>query len=521
MTKLKGYYLPKSLKSIEKEIEFSEKEVKEYTLLLPIINQENIKEIVNGLKENRKKYLVDMPFPEIAKVYGEVSRTWADNKYEKKKIALELLPVLTNLSPELIEFYQFRSIYKIDEKTINFLSNLNLPPEVFKTFTPIDGANTFVRAYAGFRDKIALKKISQYDKELELVTYITPSNVPGFIESLGIFIASIVKAAGLIKTPSVQPLFAPLYAESVAEMSKDIGETIAVVPWAGGDQSIEDIIFRNSNVVSVVSSTQTAMSVKNRVDELNRNGNSIKGCYHGGKFGIELIGREMANRDVAGLAAIDGIGYEGYMCGSPAFGFFVEEGGDLSPIEFAEALASEMEKISRSIPQTNFFRKLREVKIGEIISRPEFDGGQRTISSSEHNFVVIYESNFNLNPIGQNRLIRVFGVKSLEEVIDKIKPWKEYLQTAGVAIGNDRIQKISELMGKTGFSNIRVAGTVALPRLGEAWDGNYPVYEFFIPDKVHWTSINAIDFENEIKELTKIKNQVIKDGVFNHSLGIR
>jgi hypothetical protein len=177
-----------------------------------------------------------------------------------------------------------------------------------------------------------------------------------------------------------------------------------------------------------------------------------------------------------------------------------------------------MEKISKSIPQTNFFRKMREVKIGEIISRPEFDGGQRIFTSSEHNFTVIYESKFNLNPIGQNRLIRVFGVKSLEEVLDKMKPWKEYLQTAGVAIGNNRLQKISELMGKTGFSNIRVAGTVALPRLGEAWDGNYPVYEFFIPDKIHWTSINAIDFENEIKELTKIKDKVIKDGVYSPSL---
>ncbi|KYC45831.1 MAG: Acyl-CoA reductase (LuxC) [Candidatus Methanofastidiosum methylothiophilum] len=521
MSQLKGYYLPKSLKSIEKEMDFSEKKVNGHKLILPVINQDNIKDIVTGLKENRKKYLADMPFSEIARTYGEVSRTWSDNNYEKKKIALELLPLLTNLSPELIEFYQFRSIYKINEKTINFLSNLNLPPEVFKNFTPIEGTNTFVRAYAGFRDKIALKRISQYTQELELVTYITPSNVPGFIESLGIFIASIVKASGLIKTPSVQPLFAPLYAESVSEKSKEIGETIAVVPWAGGDQSIEDVIFRNSNVVSVVSSTQTAMSVKNRVDELNAGGNTIKGCYHGGKFGVELIGREMANTDVAGLAAIDGIGYEGYMCGSPAFGFFVEEGGELSPIEFAEALASEMEKISRSIPQTNFFRKLREVKIGEILSRPEFDGGQKIFSSSEHNFAVIYESNFNLNPIGQNRLIRVFGVKSLEDVIERMKPWKDYLQTAGVAIGNNRLQKLSELMGKTGFSNIRVAGTVALPRLGEAWDGNYPVYEFFIPDKIHWTSINAIDFENEIKELTKIKNEVIKGGVFNPSLKVR
>ena len=182
-------------------MEFTEKKVNSKTILTPNINSQNIANIVAELKENRKKYLSEMPLTEIALAYGNVSRKWADKNYEKKKLALELLPLLTNLSSELIEFYQFRSIYKIDEKTINFLSTLNLPPEVFKQFTPIEGANTYVRAYAGFRDKLSLKNISQNDKELELVTYINPSNVPGFIESLGIFIASIVKADGLIKTP--------------------------------------------------------------------------------------------------------------------------------------------------------------------------------------------------------------------------------------------------------------------------------------------------------------------------------
>ena len=63
MSNLKGYYLPKSLKSLEKEMEFSEKRVNDYTLLLPNINQDNIKEIVSGLKENRKKYLARYALP--------------------------------------------------------------------------------------------------------------------------------------------------------------------------------------------------------------------------------------------------------------------------------------------------------------------------------------------------------------------------------------------------------------------------------------------------------------------------
>jgi hypothetical protein len=418
---------------------------------------------------------------------------------------------LTNLSPELIEYFQFRSIYKIDKKTITFLSNLKPDNKVFDEFIKIEQAGTYLRAYAGLFDKMKLKKAIEEKKDISLVTYITPSNVPGFIESLGIFLGNLAKSPVLIKTPTIQPLFAPLYAESIAESDKEIGETIAVIPWKGGDNKIEDTIFKNSDVISVVSGTDTALSVKSRIDKLNKEGYRIKGCYHGGKFGVDLISAGMATKDVAGLAAIDGIGYEGYMCASPAFGFFVERNGKLSPEKFAEAMAEEGGKLSKAIPQMNYFKKLRNRMMADAIASDV--EGCKVFTSPDQDFVVIYDEKPSLKPVGQNRLIRVMPLDKIEDIIPKFSPYKEYLQTVGIAIPNSRLLKISDMLGKVGFTNLRVTGTVPLPRLGEAWDGNFPLYEFYLPDAARWVSINSIDMDKEIDELSKMKDELIEKGV--------
>ncbi|MCD1295274.1 hypothetical protein CUJ83_09710 [Methanocella sp. CWC-04] len=507
----KGYYLPGSLEDVEKSLEIEERKLEDAVILVPRVNPEQIKKIVSGLKENREK-ISAMSAEEIADIYDNVSQKWKNNDYDKKKAALQYLPELTGLSPELIEYFQFRSIYKINNKTIKFLSDLKLNEDIFKDFVNIKPTDTYLRAYAGMFDKLNLKKYAENKKDIRLVTYITPSNVPGFIESLGIFLGNIVKASVLIKTPTVQPLFAPLFAESVSEASPILGETITVIPWKGGDEKIEDTIFRNSDVVSVVSGTDTALSVKQRIDRLNKEGYNIKGCYHGGKFGVDLIAGEMATREVAGLAAIDGIGYEGYMCASPAFGFFVEKGGKNSPEKFAEMMAEEGGKIAKAIPQRNYFKKLRDRKMAELIAS-DVDGC-KIFTSPEQDFAVLYEPVPTLKSIGQNRLIRVMPVDRIEDIIPRFMPWKEYLQTAGIAIPDDRLLKIADKMGKVGFSNLRIVGTVPLPRLGEAWDGNFPVYEFYIPDSVHWVSINAGNMEKEITELHRLKEKLVDNGVF-------
>ncbi|MEE9409825.1 MAG: acyl-CoA reductase, partial [Candidatus Heimdallarchaeota archaeon] len=105
----------------------------------------------------------------------------------------------------------------------------------------------------------------------------------------------------------------------------------------------------------------------------------------------------------------------------------------------------------------------------------------------------------------------------IEFVIHKIRPWKAYLQTIGIAIPNERLfeQKIAKKLGKVGFSSPRVVGSVCIPRLGETWDGNYPIYEYYIPDFIHWESINTANISDEISRLYVQYDKLVTNGVFN------
>ena len=513
-TTLKGYYLPPSLKHLEKQLEFEKLSAGDYVILKPKFNATHITEIVNTLKENRDELLSDYILEEIAVIFDNVTEKWKNNEYEKKKIAFDVLPLLTNLSPELIEYFQFRTMYKINKETIMFLGKFELPEEVFKKFIPIKESKTMLKGFANLFNRAKLKKALKNMRELKLITYITPSNVPGLIECLGIFLAAVVRAASVIKSPSIQPVFAPLYAESILEENKALGETIAVVPWKGGTLEIEDILFKNSDAVSVVSSTETAMSVKRRIDELNKKGYPVKGCYHGGKFGLEVISKEYANKDVAGLSVIDGIGYEGYMCSSPAVGFFVELGGKISPEKYAEYMAEEAELISKRIPQRKYFKALREKEVAKILASEGMNPDVKFFTSPNNEFTVIYEPKPTLKPIGQNRLFRVMPVKDIFDVLDMLSDWKEYLQSIGIAIPDSRLSNFAEKAGKVGLTNLRIAGTLTLPRLGESWDGNLPISEFYVPDLVRWVSINTLSIDEEIPKLIAEKNRLIDEGVW-------
>ncbi|MHA2358326.1 MAG: acyl-CoA reductase [Candidatus Heimdallarchaeaceae archaeon] len=518
---LKGYYLPPSFEDIEEELEFEERELSDTTLLVPkYFGPEIAEKIMSGLRINHD-IISKMEVEDIVETYDKVGKKWGEwEDYTKKKIALKYLPELIGYTPEVIDYFQFKTIYQINHKSSKDLVNYLFPMEVFIKFTQIPDTKTWIRAFASILDLIRLRRIMKNElKELKIITYITPKNVPGIIESLGIFLANIVKSTIMVKAPMVQPLFACLYAESIAEESPDLGESIAVVPWKGGNKDLERVIYSHSDVLSVVGSNRTIKIIRKDVDKLNREGYDIKGCYHGRKCGLDVVSIEFlmdedTARKVATLMALDGVGYEGFMCASPVLGFFVEAGGRINGIQFAKLLAEASLEVSKLIPQSDYFQlnrcfRLAEMMLESIPDRQIFHG-------QNDEYTVIYEPKFELNPIGQNRLHRVFEIPELDFLIRKIRSRRKYLQTIGIAVPNERLfgQKIAEKLGKAGLSSLRVVGSACIARLGETWDGNYPIYEFYIPDFVHWSSINAADVTEEISRLYENYKELQVKGVF-------
>jgi hypothetical protein len=472
-------------------------------LLVPRLKPEDAYTVASTLRENRAK-IAALPVADIADACDRAIGTWKDNARPEKQAALKYLPLLTDLSPEMIERFHFGAFSQFNRRTIEAYAAIQLDKKVLKSFIPLESLGTYLRGYTGFLGHVWLKMNVLKAENVQLATFIPPAGTTGYFESLGMLLGSIVRAATLVKTAPGQPLFAPMFARSVAAASPAIGETLAVLPWHGGDTAIEDAVFRQSNAVCIMGSQVTTKAVGDRINALNQRENlTIKGCYHGGKHGLGLIAREHATPDVAKLAAIDGIGYEGQLCFSPAFGHFVERGGPLSPEQFAGALAEEAGRLSKSIPQMPAHREARVKKLTEIQAAPA--DGRRVITTPGQDFAVVYEPAPSMKPTCMDRLFRVMPVDRLEDVIPLLKPWTASLQTAGIAVPDDRLLRLADRLGKEGVSSLRVTGTMTQPKLGEAWDGNLPGLEYYLPDAAKWVSINTINLDREIGQLTRAK----------------
>jgi len=499
----KGYYLPPSLADVEQRLEMEERPMGDARLRVPRLKPEDAYAIACALRENRAK-IASMPPATMADAYYRAVESWKDNTRPEKQAALKYLPALTNLSQEMIERFHFGALSRIDRRAIEAFLTLRLDDKVFRQFMPFESTGMYLKGYAGMMGRIRLKVNTSTPEWVNLVTFVAPCGTPGYFECLGLLLGSMARSPTVMKSDPGQPLFGPMFARSVAAASPDIGETIAVLPWHGGDVPVEDAFFRQSDAVCVVGNSETATAIEGRINEINaKQDHKIKGCYHCGRFGFELIAKEHATRDVAKLAAIDGVGYEGHMHTSPACGFFVERGGPLSPEQFAEALAEEAARLSQAIPQLPSHREAREKRMAEILATP--DSSRRVITARGQDFAVVYEPKPAMKPQGHDRLFRVMPLDRIEDVVPLLKSGNTSIQTAGIAVPDSRLTDLADRLGKAGISSLRVTGTMTQPKLGEAWDGNMPVFEYYLPDAARWVSINAISVDREIGQLTRSK----------------
>lgn len=498
---LKGYYLPPSLADVEQKLEMEERQMGDARLLVPRMKPEDAYAIVRTLRENRAM-VASLPATAISDCYDRAIRSWMDGTRPERQTALKYLPALTDLSPEMIERFLFGALCRIDRRAIDAYLSLRLDDRVFKQFLPLEGTGTYLKGNAGMLGRLRLKVNVVGPQDINLVLFLAPAGTPGYFECLSMLHSSMARASTVVATDPGQPLFASMFAQTVAASSREIGETIAVLPWERGNALVEETFFRQIDAVSVTGETETIRAVERKVNDINqKEGPRIKGCYHGLQPGLELIAREYATRDVARLAAIDGIGYEGCSCASPAFGFFVEQGGPLSPEQFAEVIAEEAGRLSQAIPQTPSHRDALERRLAEILAVP--GNGRRVITAGGQDFAVVYEPKPTMEPAGRDRLLRVMPVDRVEDVVRLLKSSGADVKTAGIAIPDGRLMGLADLLGKAGISSLRVTGTLTQPRLGEAWDGNLPVFEYYMPDAVRWVSINAISVDREIGRLTR------------------
>ncbi len=463
----------------------------------PVFTVEALGKIIDRIRIARQELLRTHDIPAVLDAIDKVNALWRDPSYHGRKIVRDVLPTVTGFSIEMIESWGFDYFFEILNKESLPLTG-KLQAQNYREFSPC--GEGFVKAYGK-------SHVTHSNYEPEVIGHICAGNILG-LAAFEMVMDKLVDAATWVKVPSEEPVFGALYAKSIEEVDPLLAQTIAVLPFGSGNVFVQDFLFSQSDLIRATGGEHarkslTALSEKHRVP--------LAGHWH--KFSFIVLSREYLGRqasEIAELASLDVCAWDQQGCFSPQE-IYVEIGGSVSPKEFAQLLAVEMEKTTRALPKgTNsgkmqvldgYYQYFTKEKMGELV---------KIFPSKNHQWLVVYdESNLNCEPSPLFRVIRIKPVDDIMQLPQKVKPLGSFLQTVGVAIPQDRLLVFADAMGQVGVTNIRTVSRMTLQKAWEPWDGRFPLQELFEHDGIHWVSINTKDMDAEIQRALKKKRSIV------------
>jgi len=438
-------------------------------MLSPVLTPELLSRIIADIRKARDTYLVKQPVYKIVETIDKALDLWRNPDYPLRKKALELLPIITGFSKPMISAILSGFVTTMNAENLKMLLTVEFgDPFVLDEFRP--------RSTGGFTRGFGP----------ELTTAVFAGNVPGLPVGNIIF-ALLLKSAILAKSSSDEPLFAVLFAQTLAEIDPDLARCMAMVAWKGGDKKIERVAFDEADAVIVYGTDHSVNEIRKQVPA------GTKFIPYGHKLSFGVIGREALSKDrvrnTAFLAATDASIFDQQGCLSPHV-FYVEEDGEISPMEFSHYLADAMDGFAGKVPRGRISPD-EAAHINQLRGAYEFrefadDGIALHASSGGTQWTVIYEADKTFVPSCLNRTIRIKPVADVSEIIKLVEPVKAFLQTMGATLPEDRLLNLAEDIGKLGMDRISPLGKMTAPSLFWRHDGRYNLL-----DMVRWTDIEV------------------------------
>ena len=185
-----------------------------------------------------------------------------------------------------------------------------------------------------------------------------------------------------------------------------------------------------------------------------------------------MIAKEALTKEslpkLAASAAFDTSAYDQQGCMSP-HAFYVEEGGQFSPREFAAALAEAMAAYQARVPRGELSFE-EAAQIAKLRGAYEFRSAtDRTVavwaSENTNDWLVIYEEDPMFTPSCLNRVIFVKPIKKLESIPQLMQRFASSLSTVGIAPMNERTRALAGELAKIGVHRGCLVGQMQRPPL--------------------------------------------------------
>ena len=293
----------------------------------------------------------------------------------------------------------------------------------------------------------------------ELLVHFAAGNLPA-PALMSIALGVLVRSAQFVKCASGATLLPRL------------GACIEIAGWPGGNQALSDALFAEADCVTATGSDSTLESIRLRLPGTVRflgYGHRVSFAFVASRALSGLASRRIVERAAADVAAWNQVG-----CLSPHL-IYVEEGGDLSAEQFAEALAKEMERREAAEPRG----ELPVESAAAIAYSPDT---RCWFSGNSTAWTVVYEADPRFQLSCLNRFVYVKGVRDLTQALQSADSVRGRVSTVGLAAPDDQAQQMAAELARWGVSRVCPVGRMQNPPLTWRHDGR-PA----LGDLVGWT----------------------------------
>ncbi|MDA1274588.1 MAG: hypothetical protein O2960_11140 [Verrucomicrobia bacterium] len=433
------------------------------------ITHSMLSDACDTLIRNGENYLPEWTTEKLISMFDQLGHDWLNANFPHRKYALDQGPEVTGFSRQTLAngldaLFETLNRESLEELIIQDLGELNR----------LDG---FADSRSGSRTRHAALA-----RGPELIAQIAAGSIPNATILMIVF-GMLARSAQLVKCASGSTFLPRLFAHSLYEVAPKLGACLEIVEWRGGDKHLESVLFEKSDCVIASGSDETLTAIRQRLPGRGR----FLGYGHRVSFGYVTVESLASSRlsDLAGRAAADVVAWNQLGCLSPHV-FYVEHGGRVSAVQFAEALAGELEKLEQSEPRG----PLPTDQASTIATRRSFyelraSNSPETVlwsSPESTSWTVVYEADPLFQVSCLNRFVYVKGVTGLKQAIEGADAVRKNISTVGLASTGPRAESIALEFANWGATRICAIGQMQKPPLTWRHDGRPS-----LGDLVTWT----------------------------------
>lgn len=348
--------------------------------------------------------------------------------------------------------------------------------------------NISLRGNIGYLDNF--KEVPQFEKRIMaqprgIITHWLAGNVP--ILGMISFISGLLsKNINIIKLPQLNGLVLPAMLADMKEHNyrKTDGQILQ------GNQLIESVKFVYCQRDDLASHKMLSLNTDVRVAWGGREAietvlalpkhYGTEDVIFGPKYSFAVVGRNSFDPkdldEITYKLALDASVFEQRGCNSPHT-VIVEEGGQVSPLDFAKALALGFAKVIKRIPKESVSAE-EAYKIVNIRSNYELSG--EVFASRGTEWTVIYSDEEGL---ADACFSRILFVRPISDIFNCVSFVDKYRQTLGLLIDEERKTDFARAVTVKGIERVTELGMMST--FDYPWDGMFPIDRF-----VRWVSLS-------------------------------